>query len=51
MLFTIEENSWNGNVFPQLKVRDVRPANLERTDAEILAQIRAHQKAEAQAEG
>jgi single-stranded-DNA-specific exonuclease len=47
MLFTIEENSWNGNVFPQLKIRDVRPANLQRTQDEILAQIQAHQQQEA----
>ncbi len=44
MLFTIEENSWNGNVFPQLKIRDVRPANQQRTQDEILSQIRAFQQ-------
>ncbi|MBR9977924.1 MAG: single-stranded-DNA-specific exonuclease RecJ [Bacteroidetes bacterium] len=44
MLFTIEENSWNGNVFPQLKVRDVRPTDMPRTRDEILAQIRAYQQ-------
>jgi single-stranded-DNA-specific exonuclease len=47
MLFTIEENSWNGNVFPQLKIRDVRPANMQRTQDEILAQIQAYQQQEA----
>ncbi|HOJ03374.1 MAG TPA: single-stranded-DNA-specific exonuclease RecJ [Bacteroidota bacterium] len=36
ILFTIEENSWNGNVFPQLKLRDIRPANEERTRNEII---------------
>ena len=39
ILFTIEENSWNGNVFPQLKLRDIRPLHEERTKNEILAQI------------
>ena len=43
ILFTIEENSWNGNVFPQLKLRDVRPAHQERTEQEILAQIKSFQ--------
>ncbi|MDT8324885.1 MAG: DHHA1 domain-containing protein, partial [Bacteroidota bacterium] len=44
ILFTIEENSWNGNVFPQLKLKDVRPANEERTQQEILAQIKSYQE-------
>ncbi|MBN1446818.1 MAG: single-stranded-DNA-specific exonuclease RecJ [Bacteroidetes bacterium] len=43
MLFTIEENSWNGNVFPQLKLKDIRPVNQERTQGEILAQIQSFQ--------
>jgi single-stranded-DNA-specific exonuclease len=41
ILFTIEENSWNGNVFPQLKLRDIRPANTVRTQNEILVRARA----------
>jgi single-stranded-DNA-specific exonuclease len=36
ILFTIEENSWNGNVFPQLKLRDVRRSDDPRIDEEIL---------------
>ncbi len=44
ILFTIEENSWNGNVFPQLKLKDVRPTNEERTQNEILAQIKSYQE-------
>ena len=43
ILFTIEENSWNGNVFPQLKLKDIRPLNEERTKQEILAQIQQYQ--------
>ncbi|MCB2205896.1 single-stranded-DNA-specific exonuclease RecJ [bacterium] len=44
ILFTIEENSWNGNVFPQLKLKDVRTTNEERTQQEILAQIKSFQE-------
>ncbi len=36
LLFTIEENTWNGNVFPQLKLRDLRAANDPRTRQEVL---------------
>jgi hypothetical protein len=43
ILFTIEENSWNGNVFPQLKLKDIRPLNDDRTNEEILAQIQQYQ--------
>jgi single-stranded-DNA-specific exonuclease len=36
-LFTIEENNWNGNVFTQLKLKDLRPAGEGRTREEIVA--------------
>jgi single-stranded-DNA-specific exonuclease len=44
ILFTIEENSWNGNVFPQLKLRDIRPTNEVRTQNEILAKIKSFEE-------
>lgn len=44
VLFTIEENSWNGNVFPQLKLRDIRPTNDERTQNEILTIIKSFEE-------
>jgi len=39
VLFTIEDNSWNGSVFPQLKIKDIRVANEERTHTEILTRM------------
>ena len=39
ILFTIEENSWNGTVFPQLKLKDIRAANHQQTRDEILLQV------------
>ncbi|MDH7516288.1 MAG: single-stranded-DNA-specific exonuclease RecJ [Bacteroidota bacterium] len=35
MLYSVEENTWNGNVFIQLRVRDLRPAEDSRTRREI----------------
>jgi single-stranded-DNA-specific exonuclease len=39
VLFTVEENTWNGSVFPQLKIRDLRAAGEQRTRDEVLARI------------
>jgi len=39
VLFTIEDNRWNGSVFPQLKIKDIRVANEERTHTEILTRM------------
>ena len=38
IVFSIEENFWNGNVFPQLKLRDLRLSTDERTPAELVVQ-------------
>jgi len=35
ILFNIEENQWNGNVFPQLKLKDIRSTDDTRTSVEI----------------
>jgi len=40
-LFTIEENNWNGNVFTQLKLKDLRPAGESKTREEIAAPVAA----------
>lgn len=34
-LFTIEENFWNGSVFPQLKIRDIRGSDDARTRVQL----------------
>jgi single-stranded-DNA-specific exonuclease len=35
LLYTIEDNSWNGSVFLQLKLKDIRVANEDRTNEEV----------------
>ncbi len=42
IVFSIEENSWNGNVFPQLKLRDLRRSGDERTALELGAPAEHH---------
>jgi len=44
ILFTIEENTWNGNVFPQLKLRDIRSGAQQRTIDEITVHARSFQE-------
>jgi single-stranded-DNA-specific exonuclease len=44
ILFTVEENNWNGNVFPQLKLRDLRESGDARTRDDILARIEERQQ-------
>lgn len=42
IVFSIEENSWNGNVFPQLKLRDLRSVSDERTEKELFPKELIH---------
>ncbi|MAT38071.1 MAG: single-stranded-DNA-specific exonuclease RecJ [Ectothiorhodospiraceae bacterium] len=49
ILFTVEDNNWNGNVFPQLKLKDLRITNEERTNTEILNQLSAQKAAASEA--
>jgi single-stranded-DNA-specific exonuclease len=39
MLFTVEENTWNGSVFPQLKLRDLRSSGDARTRDEVFLRM------------